>query len=356
MSAEPSVEPGDIADPAAESLWARLFAGWFLLAGGLSGLAAPFAVSGGSWAYRSVVLDLDFAAADGSLVVIGVLLLMNRARSLTVGMAVGFTAVSAVRNLDVFRTDFSHLLPAVDYFPLGRFLATVLGGICLTGITRTTRGARRAVPHDQVRGARIAAMVVGAVGGVCWFVGDCLAWNTTTVTPPGGINGEGLPQTTTCCTFSEVDFWSKANILGICAVILALAVAAAAVRSRRRGAGMVLAAAVATLPNVFEAVYLRTSPTNTLPGTTWVTVSLLPGFWITVAGIVILAVAGVLRLAAGRVRPISGPAPQADPAPWPTAPGATPGTAGVTPPAPAAAHPAAPSPAAAALGDSSATG
>ncbi|HEV2638357.1 MAG TPA: hypothetical protein VGX23_24645 [Actinocrinis sp.] len=182
MSAEPSNEPGDIDDPAAESLWARLFAGWFLLAGGLLGLAAPFAVSGGSWAYRSVVLDLDFAAADGSLVVIGVLLLLNRARSLTVGMAVGFTAVSVVRNLDVFRTDFSHLLPAVDHFPLGRFFATVLGGICLTGITWTTRAARRAVPHDQVRGARIAAMVVGAVGGVCWFVGDCLAWNTTTVT------------------------------------------------------------------------------------------------------------------------------------------------------------------------------
>lgn len=252
-------------------------------------------------------------------------LLSRRGRELSVGLAVGYSAVYICTNLPLFGADEWQALagPALKWFNVAEFLAIALGGIAASALRPAATpefgpefgpDGLRAGRRGPWSVKRITVLLIGLIGAACYLTAKCVPWVSYSNVP---MSSSGVPfgpaQVTTCCTFATSDSWEIVSGLTCFAVLFAIAVAAVLVRSRRLGAGLLIAATLAQLSRVFIGV---TSGSTNPDGGSEASGSVQPGIWFLAAGLILPLVAGIiwLRRRTPTVVPWPGPWPMQAPA------------------------------------------
>lgn len=272
-------------------------ASFFAVSGLIFFLSLLIESSTGARAFTFPEADTVAGVFGLALIAIACLLVTRNARRLSVGLALGFAAAYTSREIPIVRPSVWESLNSPQFAwvsPLTE-ITILLGGVAvlLAGL-----GSRPTVPRLRWSSVRVAALLIGVAGAVCWLAGECMNWDkfTTTLLSPTG-EPSGPARVTVCCTFSDSDGWTRATMLTSGVVLLALAVTALIARSRVLGAGLLIGAVPAMTTDVIIMVFETLTPVQQ-PGAT-ITTSPLAGFWITTGGLVLLLAAGALCLVPG---------------------------------------------------------
>lgn len=253
--------------------------------------------------YDSLGLDIaQFVRAALSLAC-GVLLINRRTRDAACGLALSLTLIDDSRYFWKLRP--STLTTEYDalgiWLSWGVFALQSLGAVAVV-VLLVRRQARRGA--RQRRADRIVAVLLGFSGAVLWAISNPLASNRVTVGSVSG--GSGRPRQ--CCSWTQVDSWNHVAIVLSAVTMIALALVAATVRAKARAAGFLFGLALAPLGDVAWSITSSIAPMPSLYGFHYrqyisasVTVADTPaaGFWIGLAGIVLIAAAGAFRLLLG---------------------------------------------------------
>lgn len=239
---------------------------------------------------------------------VGTMVLVRRSRVFGLGLAVALPVQWLAGDPGNFRpslfTGSASLATAAILF-LGLELAVVAAAVPAAIELRRILARREtpAEPPNRVRRRRIMLVCLGPgalLGTGLWLVSGLMSWRVDHY----GIIGFGQAHTYYCCNFDASNSFGKAGTIGICVVGVSFAVAALFVRSNVLSAAWLLGPGLfnaAQIPEVLARVVL---PRQSLFGwrgaaglpDAWATTTLLPGFWLGVAGTLAVIGAAWLRI------------------------------------------------------------
>ncbi|HEU5425571.1 MAG TPA: hypothetical protein VFU74_01795 [Actinocrinis sp.] len=286
---------------------AWLIAGALFLCVGAAQLAMLFVrTSIGSTSqmlYDSLAFDVVQGLRSALFLGCGMLLINRRTREAACGIALSAALIADIRY-------FWKLRPSTvtrEYGAIGAWLSGAVfvlqsaGAVAVLVLLirrRTARGAR------QRRTDRIVALLLGFTGAVLWATSNPLAWYRIRFGSASGYAG----RTDACCSWTQVDSWDRvAIVLGGLSMIV-LAFVAATVRAKARAAGLLFGMALVPLGDVAWSITSSIAPMPSFYGfhyrqylspSVTVTDTPMPGFWIALIGVVLIAAAGACRLLLG---------------------------------------------------------
>jgi hypothetical protein len=247
-----------------------------------------------------------------------VLLALRRTRSFATGFGIGFCALW-------FATVFMELrIPHADPLltTLGQWCIVLSQAlalpalICLvSAVLREKEPPPAQRPAGSLRAQRRIVLLVGVVAAAAWIIGVELAWvrtNLSLLLDPG--TDPGSAANTTCCSFSQATGYHKIDLICGAVMLLLLVVGAAVGRSTERGAAILAGLLVQPLTLLLVVAVQVLFPLEYLLGlqnplfgqglpidySAGVTYSPLIGYWLALAGFVLLACAMAARAVAGR--------------------------------------------------------
>lgn len=260
----------------------------------------------------SPAVDVDEGSRALVLITCGVLLLLRRTREVASGLVLGVAAIWVARYFYTLRP--SYLTRGVDTLGavllVAAFVLLVAGAISvltLTFVRRARAGARersQSSPRRQRRPDRIAAVLLGFGGAALCAVSGPLAWEKFSIE----LTDMAITRTESCCSWSQVDGWNKTAVVTGGVMVIVLAMFAATIRAKMFAAGMLLGAALLPAIDVLRLVVIGLTPVQSFYGIRGsqhlaamnrLAVSGDVGFWVGVAGVVLIAAAAVCRLLLG---------------------------------------------------------
>ena len=259
----------------------------------------------------------DFPAGDAyygmralCLLATACLLLNRRTREFGSGAALGIAVIWLALH-------FSSLGPVVN-FPkqdrwnellyLASYAAALISAILVTVSVLKNRAS---VVGDSSRAARLTVALTGTIAAVASFIGSTMNWERSSVSIVSSLPGLNIPpKTSDCCTFAMQSSTEKAQLIASGVAVLALVVIAVVTRSRALGAGLIIGAVFVMLSEVAQTVAQTVAPIQSLRGiqasdafsNVNLTTVPLPGYWIAVAGLLLLVLSATLRILHGARR------------------------------------------------------
>jgi hypothetical protein len=246
-----------------------------------------------------------------------VLLALPRTRAFATGFGIGFSALwffTVFIELRVPHGDDDHTALSAWSVTLSQALA-LPALICLVWtVLREARPAPVQPPALRLRRQRRVVLLLGLVAAAVWIVGRELAW--ARLNDPLAL-AAGLSPTTgsTCCTFSHVTGYQKADLISDAVALLILVVIAATGRSAYRGAGILAGLVIKPLGLLLVVVVQVLFPLQYLGGLQNPAFSGVPtddiggfldtyspliGFWLVLFAVCLLAFTGPLLAVTGR--------------------------------------------------------
>lgn len=239
---------------------------------------------------------------------VGTLVLVRRSRVFGLGLAVALPVQWLAANPGNFRpSNFigsaSQVTAAIVFLCLE--LAVVAAAVPAAIVLRRSSPRREtpAEPSNRVRRRRIRLLCLGpgaVLAGGLWLASTLMSWRVDHY----GVVDFGQTHTYYCCSFDADNSFGKAGAVGICAVVVAFAVAAALVRSSALSAAWLLGPGLFNAAGIPEALARAVLPRQSLFGwswaerfpSAWATTTLLPGFWLGVAGTLVVIGTAWLRI------------------------------------------------------------
>ncbi|HET9169366.1 MAG TPA: hypothetical protein VFN97_08005 [Actinospica sp.] len=240
--------------------------------------------------------------------VLGELVLSRRRRELGLGLTVALAVAWPANELVSFLPSYfePHGKPG-NVLPYDATLLLLMAAGVVAGI-ELWRGRRRNVGAlPPALGMRLLCVIGGTAAAVAWFVGDWLDWSTDRISYVT-VTGAPVSRSTTCCHFTQLGAWGKAEVIDSLVVLVLFAVLAAFARSPKVSAGFLVGGVLflggqpvttivrALIPG--PSMYGANRAAQLALGLRDLDVSSTPlaGFWIASGGLVLLLVLAVLRL------------------------------------------------------------
>jgi len=240
------------------------------------------------------------------LIADAVLLLLPRTRQVAAGLAMSVSLLSIAYDFGVFRPIVFKLEDHVAVWArVGGLVFVAVGGpVALVAVIRRPRASVAAVRRRQSRVDRVAAMTLGFFGAAIVVLGSCL--DSFRAQLSVGTDQESFQ----CCGWSHSSGWAQAQLAVGGFALLLLAVLAATLSSKILAAGVLIGAALQSLPTLAQVVILIVAPVKSFYGfaapqgeiASGISIGPAAGFWLDLFGMLLLVAAAVARLRLGQRR------------------------------------------------------